>query len=245
MNLLDLTFLDPVENLAADEALLDACEERGEDGLLRFWEPQNYFVVVGYANRVTMETDPAACREAGVPVFRRCSGGGTVLQGPGCLNYSLVLKIDDYGPLATIPAANRFIMQRNAAALNALLKQRAAANFVEVAGHTDLVIAGRKFSGNAQRRRKRFLLFHGTFLLQFDLARMETLLRPPSQQPAYRANRPHGDFVMNLPLPADQVKAALRQAWRADVPLEEVPRETIASLARDKYATDAWNLKFW
>ena len=40
---------------------------------------------------------------------------------------------------------------------------------VEIEGHTDLAIDGVKFSGNAQRRRRDALLFHGTILLGFDL----------------------------------------------------------------------------
>ena len=43
----------PEENLACDEALLDLCEA-GESGeLLRFWEPNQNFVVAGYGNRVS------------------------------------------------------------------------------------------------------------------------------------------------------------------------------------------------
>ena len=49
MTFLDLTLPTPAENLAGDEALLDWFEENGGDGVLRFWEPANYFVVVGYA----------------------------------------------------------------------------------------------------------------------------------------------------------------------------------------------------
>src|SRR5436190_1549788 len=94
MNLLDLTLPTPAENLACDEALLDAFEAAGGDGVLRFWEPAEPFVVVGYSNQVAQEVDVAACDAAGIPVLRRCSGGGTVVQGPGCLNYALVLNIE-------------------------------------------------------------------------------------------------------------------------------------------------------
>src|ERR1700744_2350074 len=117
MHLLDLTFPTPAENLACDEALLDFFEEHGGNGLLRFWEPKDYFVVVGYANKVQTETNVAACEENKIPILRRCSGGGTVLQGPGCLDYSLVLKIADHAPLAGINSANRFIMERTRAAI--------------------------------------------------------------------------------------------------------------------------------
>ena len=62
MKYLDLTFADPASNLACDEALLELCEGNEEDGLLRVWEPDHYFVVVGYANKVASEVNITACK---------------------------------------------------------------------------------------------------------------------------------------------------------------------------------------
>ena len=242
MKCVDITFETAAENLACDEALLDFFEERGGDGVLRFWEPQSYFVVVGYANEVAKEVNMAACEAAEIPIFRRCSGGGTVLQGPGCLNYSLVAAIDDNAPLHSITAANRFIMEQNRAALESQLKNRTSK--IETSGHTDLAIEGLKFSGNAQRRKKHFLLFHGTLLLNFDIPMVERYLRMPSKQPNYRHGRSHKDFLTNLDLPAESVKQALRKTWAATERLEVVPHDAIALLVRDKYVTKEWNFKF-
>ncbi len=247
MNFLDSTLQSPEENLACDEALLDFCEERGKGGVLRFWEPRNYFVVVGYGNLVASEVNVDACEHERIPILRRCSGGGTVLQGPGCLNYSLILKIEDGGPLTTISSANRFIMERNRAAIESQF--RTAGAQLKVAGHTDLVIeAGpgpvRKFSGNAQRRKKRFLLFHGTFLLNFNIELVENFLRTPSREPAYRVGRSHENFLTNLNLPAETVKQAMRGVWKASDALKEIPHDTISLLVRDKYVTREWNFKF-
>src|SRR2546423_8107969 len=104
MRSLDLTLPSPEENLALDEALLDACEDEGADETLRFWEPQQHFAVVGYANAAAKEVNLPYCEANQIPVLRRFTGGGTVLQGPGCLNYSLILRIRDDGPLRTISA---------------------------------------------------------------------------------------------------------------------------------------------
>src|SRR6266480_945364 len=110
MTLLDLTLPTPAENLACDEALLDAAESCSGGEVLRFWESPEYFVVVGYANKVATEVNVATCEARGIPILRRCSGGGTVVQGPGCLSYALVLSIADNAELRNITAANRFIM---------------------------------------------------------------------------------------------------------------------------------------
>src|SRR6266487_3675669 len=158
MTFVDLTLPSPAENLACDEALLDSCEAGECDGLLRFWEAAEYFVVLGYANKAPVEVNIEACQKRGVPVLRRCSGGGAVVQGPGCLNYSLILKIPSDGPLASITETNRFIMSRHRELLESLLGRP-----VEAHGASDLAVDGMKFSGNAQRRKQRCFLFHGTF----------------------------------------------------------------------------------
>ncbi len=239
MKFLNHTFPSPEENLACDEALLDLGEEAGGGAILRCWEPRQPFVVVGYANRVSAETDVPACQAHGVPVLRRCSGGGTVLQAPGCLNYALILRVVAGGPLDTITGANRFIMRRNAEAVAAAIGRP-----VQVQGHTDLTLDGRKFSGNSQRRKRACLLFHGCFLLDLDLALVARCLRMPSRQPEYRRDRAHADFLVNLGVNAAEVKSALRRAWRAEVTLADPPRERVTRLAREKYATPEWNWKW-
>jgi lipoate---protein ligase len=238
MKYLDLTLPTPEANLACDEALLDFCEDVVCEPVLRFWEPQNYFVVLGYANSVAAEVNAAACAAKNVPVLRRCSGGGTVLQGAGCLNYSLILKIEA-GPLLSIPATNRFVMNAHREALQVILDGP-----IEVRGHTDLAIGQRKFSGNAQRRRKNFLIFHGTFLLNFDLSLVEELLRFPSKAPTYRQNRSHLEFLMNVERSTAEIKETLKNVWKAAEPYDVVPFDRINRLMKTKYSTDEWNLKF-
>lgn len=239
MKYLDRTLRTPQENLACDEALLDWYEAGFPDEILRFWEPLQHFVVLGYSNKTRSEVNLDSCRALGIPVLRRCSGGGTVLQGPGCLNYALILGITDGSPLAGISEANAFIMNRNRNALNSLLDDN-----VLIQGHTDLTLQGLKFSGNSQRRKRRCLLFHGSFLLNLDLALVEQALRMPSKQPSYRRDRAHKNFLTNLNLPADTIKDAMKRVWNATGPLEDIPETRIQQLVQEKYSTDAWNFKF-
>src|SRR3974390_513739 len=117
MQQLDLTLASAQENLALDEALLDACEQGKSTEVLRFWEPARHFVVVGYANHVATEVNVEVCRRYDIPILRRCSGGGTVLQGPWCLDFLLVLKIESESAVQTIPATNDYIMERHARVL--------------------------------------------------------------------------------------------------------------------------------
>lgn len=246
MEYLDLTFTTPAENLACDEALLDLAESGQIGELLRVWEPQTYFVVVGYSNQVSREVNLAACNARAIPVYRRCSGGGAVVLGPGCLNYTLILQLNAR-MLRTVTDTNRFVMERNCAAISALLREmnpQDAPLTVGVRGATDLVVGDKKFSGNAQRRRKQYALFHGTFLLNFDIGLVEELLFMPSRQPFYRQNRAHVEFMTNLNLPSETVKGALRTAWAAAVELKYPPTERVCALVVEKYGTESWNFKF-
>jgi lipoate-protein ligase A len=239
MKFFPLTLPSPEENLACDEALLGAVEQGECDEVLRVWNALSYFVVVGYSNRVETEVNVPFCRNQDVPILRRCTGGGTVLQGPGCLNYSLILRIEASPQLANITRTNEYIMTRNRDALMTLLGPD-----LRVQGHTDLTRNGLKFSGNAQKRKLKALLFHGTFLLGLDPGMVERTLKMPSQEPGYRANRPHRDFMVNLEAQASQVEGALVHGWGAREPLKEVPTESIFRLAREKYNRSEWNWRF-
>ncbi|MCG3148971.1 MAG: Lipoate--protein ligase 1 [Verrucomicrobiae bacterium] len=238
MQFLDLTLPTPQENLACDEVLLDLAEAGQLGETLRIWQPLEHFLVLGYSNKARTEANLDQARQDAIPVLRRCTGGGAVLQGPGSFNYSLILRIPPDGPLAHISDTNTFIMEKHRAALAPLL------GAVAVRGHSDLTVGDLKFSGNAQRRRRRHLLFHGSFLLGLDVDRIERLLPMPSRQPDYRQHRPHKDFLINLDLAAQKIHAALRQTWRADEILRDIPAERIADLARRQYSATEWNFKF-
>jgi lipoate-protein ligase A len=237
--LFDVRLTSAAENLACDEALLDECEATERPGFIRFWESPAHFVVLGYGKALEKEVFRRECASLGIPILRRCSGGGTVLQGPGCFNYTLVLPIESALELGTISGANCFIMQRMKKAV-----EKVAHGSIEVRGFTDLVVNGRKFSGNAQRRKRRCLLFHGAFLIDFDLDLITRALRLPAQQPEYRAHRSHAEFLTNLPLDRARLSAAIQQEWNIAESAGAAVREEILGRTRNlgssKYSSMEW-----
>ena len=237
MHLLDRTLESPAENLALDEALFELCEQEATPSL-RFWEPGSVFVVVGYTNRIQREVNVDACRSRGVPVLRRLTGGGTVVQAPGVLNFTVVLPIPPSGPLSSITGTNRYIMERHRKAL-----QRLVTGSLTHQGDTDLALDGRKISGNAQKRGRRALIFHGTFLLALDTTLVEDLLRTPSREPDYRRGRSHGEFLSNLQLSTAELKAALQNEWQATELGRSIPDERVRELARMRYEDHSWNFR--
>jgi hypothetical protein len=78
-------------------------------------------------------------------------------------------------------------------------------------------------------------------LLDFDVELISKALPMPSKQPDYRRQRAHADFLMNLEVPAERIKGALRKAWEANEILAEVPFERITALVREKYMREMPN----
>jgi lipoate---protein ligase len=228
---LDRTLPSAAENLALDEALLLEAEAGRGGEVLRVWEWPALAVVLGSGCRLAEDVDEMACAADGVPVLRRSSGGGTVLLGPGCLLYTLVLDQERDPILSQIQPSYRHILGRVAAALGGEAAQE---------GISDLALEGRKFSGNAQQRKRRHLLHHGTLLYTFDLERVGRYLRPPPRPPEYRAGRGHDDFLLNLSLSAAELKRRLRSAWGADTEETGWPEAEVRRLVVEKYTSPEW-----
>lgn len=193
---MDVSLPEPAANLQLDEQLL----AEGE-GVLRVWESASECVVLGKSGKAEQEIyEPSE-----VPVLRRCSGGGTVVLGPGCLNYALVLPLQWDPRWCNVAFSLQWVMQRMRTAL--------AFPGLRMAGQCDLALKGRKVSGNAQRRTRHAFLHHGTLLYNFNLVRVEQLLRMPDRQPSYRKDRGHAEFLGNLPLSALALKRLLAGEW--------------------------------
>jgi len=231
---LELTLPSAAANLALDEALLTEAEAGRGGEVLRLWEWPTPAVVLGAGGVLADEADVDACRADGVPILRRASGGGTVLLGSGSLLFSLVLRYDRDETLRDLHASYARILGRVGDAVGG------AAAGVRLEGVCDLALNGRKFSGNAQQRKRDHLLHHGTLLYAFDLDAVGRYLRPPPRQPEYRGGRGHRDFLCNLPLDAAELRRRLCAAWDADGPPADWPRAAAERLRADKYDRDDW-----
>ena len=111
---------------------------------------------------------------------------------------------------------------------------------VQREGVCDLTRAGRKFSGNAQQRKRDHLLHHGTLLYAFDFGQVGRYLKAPPRQPEYRAQRDHTAFLGNLPVTAQELKRRLRAAWAADDELTTWPEALVRQLCVEKYERAEW-----
>jgi lipoate-protein ligase A len=237
MILLDRSLSLPEENLALDEALLEECVHRDDKQpreFLRFWESPRYFVVLGVSGRLKEDVRVDACRGDGIPILRRISGGGTVLQGPGSLNFSLVLSLDSHPEFRDLRRSYGLVLESLSRALD--LRDLAPR------GTSDLALLDRKISGNAQKRTRGALLHHGTILHGFDFGKITRYLREPAVQPDYRRARSHEDFVTNIGLSPAEIKARLRRAWAAVPAPWRAPN--LQELIETRYGNREWTERF-
>lgn len=239
MRFLELTLDEPASNLALDEALLETAEsleappERDLE-MLRVWEPASPCVVLGRSSRLRQEVRLEACRARGIPVLRRASGGATIVTGPGCLMYAVLLSYQRQPELRQLDWAHQHVMKLQRTAIARLGFECA------IQGICDLTWGGRKFSGNSLRCRRSYLLYHGTLLYDFPLELLGHCLGTPERQPDYRAQRAHLEFVTNLPARREQLVSALRDVWGAEEPAGEWPAALTRELASDKYSRLEW-----
>jgi len=245
LRLLDLSLNAPAGNIALDEALLNFCHAESEQGAasgtLRFWESAAPFVVLGVSGKLREEVDLEACARGGVPIIRRASGGGTVVQGPGCLNFALILPLTDHPELRDLTRSYRAILERVAAALEV--------PGLELQGTSDLALGGLKVSGNAQKRTRHAVLHHGTLLYAFDVGSVAAWIREPEKQPAYRQRRRHAEFVRNLDLSPAEIRRRIAAAWHAeaeelDASVKSRLLEDVARLTEEKYSRVEWTERF-
>src|ERR687893_3147276 len=155
-------------NMAIDEALMENVDEVP---ILRIYRWCPTAVSIGYFQSMKEEVDLEKCSEMGVDVVRRLTGGGAVLHEFE-LTYSFITK--EYPQ--NVMESYRWICEAIVMSINRLGFD---ASFVPL---NDIVIAGKKVSGNAQTRRNGILLQHGTLLLDVDVNKMFCVLKVPSEK---------------------------------------------------------------
>ncbi|HOW34800.1 MAG TPA: lipoate--protein ligase family protein [Candidatus Omnitrophota bacterium] len=213
MNLKDISFASPEENILFDDVLLSLAEEGRAGEALRFWESEQTFVVLGRISKVGENIFIKEALKDKIPVLRRSSGGGVVLQGKGCLNYSLILSKELNPQVRTLHKSYEFILGKLIQSLKSLGTE---AVFKPV---SDMAVKvnneERKFSGNAQRRGKKFILHHGTILYDFPLEDIEKYLKVPVDVPDYRRERAHRKFLTNITISPKGLKESLAKIFCA------------------------------
>ncbi len=241
---LDLTLENPLANIALDEALLEVAEASTDHPeVLRLWQPTSPLVVLGRSSPWKTEVEHSFCKTQQIPVVRRCSGGQSIVTGPGCLMYAVLLDYRLRPELRLLDRAHHFVMSKMQDALKTLGID------AEISGTSDLTVGGQKVSGNALRCKRNWFVYHGTMICDLEIDLIANCLGKPIRQPEYRQQRDHRSFLAQLDTSVDQLTEAIARTWSASFePSPTTQRLTKLNeqcdlLLREKYSTDQWNQK--
>jgi lipoate-protein ligase A len=240
----------PAMNLAIEEAMFVEKARSKTMSTVRFWRNRSA-VVVGYSQSMTSEVNLKVCNEKGIEVIRRFSGGGAVYQDLGNLNYSITIDADH--PLIK----NCDIAQSYRIFCSGVLSAVKTFGVEPVfAPPSDILVRQKKISGNAQSRKKGVILYHGTLLVNSDLALLAETLDIPPQATEGKGVASNKGTVTNLTdelgrqITINEVKEALRLGFENsyNITLEKgtlgnEEKNTAEKLYVEKYITREWN--FW
>ena len=229
-------------NMAIDEAVM-----LGRAPTLRFygWEPRA--VSIGYFQGIEQEVDLERCAQLGVDVVRRLTGGGAVYHDRE-LTYSFILPED--GPVA------RNILESYGQICRPITEGLKRLGLeTEFKPINDIIVNGRKISGNAQTRRGGMILQHGTIILDVDVKRMFSLLKVPDEKIRDKMISVVGERVTSVSkelsgaISFDEVKKALIEAFKQESYIRELTPGKLSEaelskaeeLSKSKYGTREWN----
>ena len=162
-------------NMALDRAILVENSKENVPPTIRFygWNPPA--ISIGYFQSLNEEIDLINCKKYGVDYVRRITGGGAVFHEKE-LTYSIVISEDH-------PEIPKNIMKSYGRICGALIKGLKNldidSQYIPI---NDIISNGRKISGNAQTRKQKTVLQHGTILMDVDVEKMFSLLKVPDEK---------------------------------------------------------------
>jgi len=203
--------LDPYYNLAVEKHLLDQIAP-GEC-ILYLWQNQNT-VVIGKNQNAWVECRTSLLESEGGHLARRLSGGGAVFHDLGNLNFTFLVRDEDYDidrQLSVIQQAVRF-----------------AGVQTEKSGRNDVLADGRKFSGNAFYHQGGHAYHHGTLMVDVDKDKLQRYLSPSKAKLEAKGVASVRSRVVNLSelspgLTCDKLRGLMVQAFETVYGLPSSP----------------------
>jgi len=244
---LDLKVADAYTNMAVDEGLAYARGVGKAPNTLRFymWKPSA--VTLGYFQSVEDEVNLEAAKRYGVDINRRISGGGAVLNSStGEITYSIVTAEDDPRVSTNVTESYRYLCHGIVEGL-AILGIKA-----EFKPINDIVIGGRKISGNAQIRRYGAVLHHGTILVDFNAREMFSVLKISKEKLSDKMIKQAEERVTTIrrelgrQISFEEVRQAMEEGFGKALGVElergelsDYERQLVKKF-REKYASREW-----
>ena len=228
---------DPYFNLAAEEYVL----KNFADNCFMLWR-NGPSVIVGRHQNTLAEINMDYVKQNHIKVVRRLSGGGAVFHDLGNLNFTFIEHANN----------DRLIdFQKYTQPIIAVLRSLDVDARFE--GRNDLMIEGRKFSGNAEHVFRDRVLHHGTLLFASELADLSGALNANPAKFTDKAIKSVRSRVTNIshhlkkPLDLeefrDRILCYMMDNYTDCEPYNYTDNDitAISKLRDEKYATWDWN----
>jgi lipoate-protein ligase A len=243
-----LDVYDAYTNMAIDEALCILRSEGRSPNTVRFYRWKPSAVSIGYFQILEQEVNLQACQALGVDVIRRMTGGGAVYHSfEGEITYSLIA--DQRLPIIPTDLLRSYDFICGAVVM-AMKKLGIDAEFKPI---NDIVVNGKKISGNAQTRRRNVVVQHGTILLDTDIKTMFTVLKVSKEKISDKLIQSVEDRVTTIrrelrrEVSFQDVTDALIESFTRVLDVESYPGtlseeelNLAARLREEKYGTREW-----
>ena len=222
---IDTGVLSGAENIAWDEALLQARSRGLIPDTLRYLRFSPPVALVGYHQAVEEELRTEYCRTSGIEINRRITGGGAIYFDAGQLGWELICSRESLPGGPDLAGITQAVCQAAARGLRTLGLR------AEFRPRNDIEVEGRKISGTGAVLEGNCLLFQGTLLIDFNLEHLIKALRIPTEKLQARELSSARERVTSLKEqlgavpPLDAVKAALERGFRESLGLRTIPGE--------------------
>ena len=166
--LLDTGIRPIAENMALDQVILTAHSQNQVPDTLRFLQFSPNCVTVGYHQDIDLEVEQEYCRQHGIEINRRITGGGNLYLDAGQLGWEIFATKGLPGIPQRLEELYGMICE---GVVRGLSKLGVKAQFRP---KNDIEVNGRKISGSGGTEAGNTFLYHGTLLIYFDV---DTMLR--------------------------------------------------------------------
>ena len=154
------------------------------------WVPDDFYVVLGNSNKPEHNLIEKNIRDDDVIVYKRPSGGETVILTPRTMVISIKMTQDHFSNPSTW---FRYFNQKIIDALTSLGVEN-----LYYRGISDVAIDDKKILGSSIYRRRKVLFYHAVLNVSESVDTIARYIKHPTKEPGYREGRDHHEFVTSL-----------------------------------------------
>ena len=262
--LLDFQYRNIFENMAVDEAIFRETIKNKKYPTIRFYGSNPAAVSIGYFQDAKKELNIEKCRDEGIDIARRITGGKAVFH---CNEITYCVVAGKYEKIFPVDISGTYQVISKCIA-RGLSDLGIGADLAEdgriqaeaemksccfsVPSKNELLVGGRKICGSAQVRRREGFLQHGLLLLDFNPERTAEFLLPartPEQLKKLRQSVTAVNDELASPVDELEICSRLRRSFVRELGIDlkegalTPAEETLKNELMKKYTDVNWNIE--